>query len=200
MRACAADEVNAWLVDSCGQVRQTFSFGDGIKGVFCTDDYVVVTYFDEGIFGGMPIPAEGLAVFDRSGEFLWGWNGTLTGRGRAPLIDDCYAVLHLSGNRVAFCAYTEFALIILDLHNRKVVVRYTTPDALHGTVAISVRDGLWYFLAPWGVRNSILSWRPGRDDTPTVAAQVLAGSRRGLAGGRFLHVSPAGAGISTMPR
>lgn len=61
-----------------------------------------MSYFDEGVFSGGRLPANGLNAFDDRGQLVW--QNDQTNR-----IDDCYA-LNVSDAGVWYCAYSDFDL------------------------------------------------------------------------------------------
>jgi hypothetical protein len=189
-------EPNAWIVNADGSARRTFASVHYAADVLCTDNFIVATFYDEMIDSGGPIPAEGVAVFDREGTFLWGWNGTIR---EAASIGDCDAAVRLGGDLVGVFASYEFPLVVLDLISRRpVTVHQPTPDVLHGAHAISMRDGLWYFVTPYQAKEAILSWRPQRG-RPEIQGDMSTRYRcRGLPGGRFINVNEQGAEIMTL--
>ena len=189
-------EPNAWMVDSTGSIRQTFSPIQYCADALCTENYIVLTYFEDQIGRGDAVSAEGLAVFDRNGRFLWGWNGTIR---EAARIGDCDAVVGLGANLIGIFASDEFPLVVADLATHQpVATHHPTPRVLHGAHAISMRDGAWYFVGPYGNKEAILLWHPGRGE-PEIAGHVPARRRfRGLQGGRFISVAQDDAEVLTL--
>ena len=66
-------DVDAWVIDvHDGTILRSFSVGDGVQDVVVLEDFIVVSYFDEGVYSDNPISNEGISVFDLSGAFQWG--------------------------------------------------------------------------------------------------------------------------------
>jgi hypothetical protein len=62
------DEDNAWIMSDAGDVLHSFHVGDGVNEVLTSEGYVVVGYFDEGIFGKGNVGREGVVAFSHRGE------------------------------------------------------------------------------------------------------------------------------------
>jgi hypothetical protein len=187
-RVRSANEVNAWLVDVDGRILKSFAFGDGIEDFFRAEDFLVVSYFDEGVYGETPQGREGLAVFDLDGRFLWGWNDAIASLSIEE-IDDCYSAAPIGNGLVAVFSYTAFQLGLLDLTTRSAVV-YSTPTALHGA-RLSLKGERGFFCGPFNARDAVLSWHP-TDDGPTIVGEWKRPSAmrvRGLPGARFLGIT-----------
>jgi hypothetical protein len=136
---------------------------------------------------GHDVASEGLAVFDRSGRFLWGWNSTIS---QAAQIDDCDAAVPIGPDRIGVFAYVQYPLVVLDLTSRQAVeVHHPTPSILHGAHAISLREGIWYFANPYRAKEAILGWKPQGSDPETVGHVSARSWIRGLEGGRFITVA-----------
>src|SRR5213594_49459 len=180
------DRTNAWIL--CPQRNEIVEFfaGDGIQDVLANSDTIVVTYFDEGVFGRIRPGDEGVAVFDSRGHLRAGYRSTLGSR--AVDIADCYAACWESDWRIAFLPYTEFPLVRLDVRtfDQNVV---QTPRRLHGSSAISVSRGDALFFGPYDEKRSILAWHSG-GEISSVGAH--SGPLRGLRGGRFLTHGTSG--------
>jgi hypothetical protein len=187
LRVASAEEPNAWLIDRGGAVLRSFPIGDGIKNFFRTQNFVVVTYFDEGVYGNTPQGQQGLSVFNLNGTFLWGWNSEIAGK-QISQIDDCYSALPLGDDRIAVFSYSSFELVILDLATRFADV-HVTPQRVHGAV-LSMLDGIALFCAPYAARQSIIEWRL-EDGRESEVARLEGQARRrirGLSDGRFLEL------------
>jgi hypothetical protein len=195
------EEPNAWIIQRDGSTREppgalqyaTTSCAD----VLCTDDFIVTTFYEDVIdFRHGPICAEGVAILDRNGAFLWGWNSTIL---EAASVADCDAAVRLGGNLIAVFASAHFPIVVLDLTTRRpAAIYHPTPDVLHGAQAISMRDGTWYFVTPYQAKEAVLSWRP-ECGKPEIHDNMPARHRfRGLRGGRFIDVTPEAVGILTL--
>lgn len=170
---------NAWIIDWNGSEVTSFHAGSGVQDVLARGDRIVVTYFDEGVFKCPPPSDEGLAVFDDEGRLRAGYHSAL---GAASVgIADCYAACWLDGRRIAFCAYTEFHFVTLDVDTCEQVV-HPTPRRLHSPGALSTAGATAFF----HVANTLYSWVPAARDEQPVAVGLHPGPLRGLGAGRFL--------------
>jgi hypothetical protein len=174
-------EKNAWIIRRDNAIERRFAIGDGVADVVCTENFLVATYSDEGVFGETAPAWLGLGVFDRSGRLLWGWNDTIAPHSASP-IGDCYAALWLCGDRLALFSYAcsddvRFEFALLDVAARSVVV-HEAPEALHGSAALSVTGDEWLFRAPYRARPSVFGC------VPAASQSRLRGlpSHRGTAG------------------
>lgn len=181
------NEINAWVIDRyTGDVLNSFPVGDGVEGVAVLDDFIAVSYFDEGVFSGITPSNEGLAVLDREGVFLWGYHSDIRGPVR---IVDCYAICPSGRNHLVFCAYTGFEWVELDLAGRTQTVIATRPE-LAGCKAITSVGDFAVFHGPYREqktpRENVFAF-----DTKTGAVTptgVLPGRVRGLSPGRLLAI------------
>lgn len=86
------DQSNAIEFSADGHVVNAYAVGDGVEcALLDNDDYLWVSYFDEGVYSGDPLSASGLSRFDRRGTQVWAYPVEDHGS-----IDDCYA-LNVSG-------------------------------------------------------------------------------------------------------
>ncbi len=176
---------NAWVVDRTGKVHARFFVGDGIQDILANRHALVVTYFDEGVFGGDGPNQEGVAVFSLRGDLALGFNSTF----RTPLIADCYCTCWISDQSIAFIPYTDFPFVRLDLRtNERTAVKL--PEALHSPAALSVRGEYAVLWSPSKYKNTLVRWRIGASDFDLVDEH--AGPLRGLTGGRFFSGGSAG--------
>lgn len=182
-----AGRPNAWLLTGRGDAVRAFHVGDGVADVLVCGPLLVVTYFDEGIFGGGALAGEGLAVFDQRGALRWGYRSRFAGSG--PIIDDCYVACTDGRDRVWFSPYMAFPLVELRLsEGTQQVTRL--PERLHGSHALTTDGTGFWFHAPYAEPDAILRWSPASG--AVTACRAHAGRLRGLAGGRFLQVRPDG--------
>ncbi len=83
---------NAMIVTADGTESQRFTLFDGIEDVqIDLANRVWVSYFDEGVFGGQELPAEGLVCFDANLVPTLRFNSLAIARG-IPEMYDCYAL------------------------------------------------------------------------------------------------------------
>src|SRR6185436_5429695 len=103
---------NGYVFSTAGKVLAAFNAGDGIQDVVVLADLFAVTYFDEGVFSGRSPSDEGIAFFDFSGKFSWGYQSTLGGDGVD--VADCYCACRTTDGNLVFSPYTDFPLIELN--------------------------------------------------------------------------------------
>jgi ribosomal protein S18 acetylase RimI-like enzyme len=63
---------NAFVFTLAGEEVRRFCAGDGVQDVLVAGDRIVMTYFDEGVFGNVTPSDEGLAVFSADGRLAFG--------------------------------------------------------------------------------------------------------------------------------
>jgi hypothetical protein len=171
---------NGWILSLADKTRIEFFAGDGIQDVLASQDAIVVTYFDEGVYSGIPPGDEGVAIFSTSGRLRAGYRSSLAAN--AVDVDDCYAACWQDKTHIAFFPYVGFPLVSWDVETLEQEVQ-PTPQELHGSGAITVSDERALFFGPYFDRDAILAWSPGKK--PSLAGQH-PGPLRGLSGGRFL--------------
>ncbi len=192
-------EINAWIVDPVdGTISVAFSVGDGVEGFVVLKDFIVVGYFDEGVFSGINPSHEGVAVFDRSGVYLWGYTSSFTD---AVDVVDCYAMCQSGPNRVTFFAYTEFKLVEVDVSARRQTVMPAPPEVsgCHGLTCLKTTAIL---RGPYAKNGDHTAPRPEvfAVDRSGIAVEIepLSGRYvRGLPNGRFLVIDDDRAEIVT---
>jgi hypothetical protein len=191
--------VNAWVVDvHDGSILNCFSVGDGVQDVVVLEDFIVVSYFDEGVYSDNPISNEGISVFDLNGTFQWGYQ---TDVADPVMIDDCYAVCKIGQNRVTFCAYADFVLVELDLVTRQQII-FSVPKQLEGAAAITALPHVTLFHGPYDAnfdhrkeRTQVYAFDRA-SGAVMEAGHVLGKWVRGLSGGRMLAVTDAGLSVT----
>jgi hypothetical protein len=86
-RRTAKGRSNCFVYTPDGTARAEFCVGDGVADVLVTGQRIVVTYFDEGVFGDVPPSSEGLCVFSPDGELKLGYQSGI----KNPVdVADCY--------------------------------------------------------------------------------------------------------------
>ncbi|MCR6660864.1 MAG: hypothetical protein NVV72_16535 [Asticcacaulis sp.] len=200
-RIVEVGEINAWVIDpKGGEILNAFSVGDGVKDVLVLKNFIAVSYFDEGIFGSpQGLSIEGLCILSHDGAYLWGYTSSVS---NAVDIGDCYAMCPLGPNRLAFCAYSHFEWVELDLesHTQKVV---PTPQQLHGSGAITCRGDTAFFVGPYPDNQD---FSKPRDEvfafnrvtgTVSKAPSISGKALRGMSDGRLLSMCDEGLLIAT---
>lgn len=194
-----AGEVNAWIVDpKDGRMLSGFSVGDGVEDVVVLRDFIVVSYFDEGVLGGIGPAREGVAVFDRQGAYLWGYHGAI--RDSVGLVS-CYAMCPTGPNAVALCGYMGFELVELNVGQQSQVVR-ATPPKLHGCSAITFLKETAFFRGPYPrkgegehVRDEVYAFKAtGHYDR---FGYLPGPTARGLVNGRMLTIGEHGVRVAS---
>lgn len=102
---------NALLIKKDSTIKKELCLGDGIEDCLTTSDgKIIVSYFDEGIFGNYgwdtPVGASGLIVWDENGILIW--------KNQIYNIYDCYAMNVDTMNRLWFYYYDNFDLVCTD--------------------------------------------------------------------------------------
>ncbi|HWT06234.1 MAG TPA: hypothetical protein VN224_10790, partial [Xanthomonadales bacterium] len=192
---------NAWVIDDDGTTRASFSIGDGIEDVLATGSQIVVTYFDEGVFGDDTLSQGGISAFGLRGEFLWGWNSSaLADR---LTVYDCYAAgLTEDDATLGAFLYSDYevspsyAFAMLDVEARTVEL-HAVPERLNRTKALSAaQDGAWLFAVGRRDEQHVAAWRPG--DAGYAVAPSPVHLTRGLGGGRFMSIADASVEVVTV--
>lgn len=186
------DRDNGFIFSPSGELKASFRAGDGIADVVAVGDSLVVTYFDEGVFSGVPPSKEGLCVFSSEGHLEFGYGSGI----RDPVdIVDCYCACAAGRHEVCFLSYTGFPLVRLNL-SKKTQQIYETPHALAGAHGISTDGVDFLFHGPYMAKQSLLRWRPGTDP---VEIGSHSARLRGLERGAFLSTGTSGYTIVTVP-
>ncbi len=155
---CAPEESNAHLFDAEGNSLASWHAGDGIEDVqIAPDGKVWVSYFDEGVFGDLPLGAQGLNCFDARGERLFGFRDDIVNLpDYAQGMADCYA-LNVASNRDTWLFYyTDFPLVQLREFRLKNVFA-PTPE-IAGSHAFAVCDSRRLFVGGYEHKNRLF-WR-----------------------------------------
>jgi hypothetical protein len=191
-RTPAFAEPEAYEVASQGTIRQSFLADQYCSGFLCTQDRIVLTYYDDMMGTGIAYADKAVAIFDWNGKYLWGWNDAHD----LPGLYDCDGATRLGGNLVGIFANHHYPLVVLDTGTcQPVEIHHPTPKQLHGAHSIARRDGAWLFLGPHDAKESVLAWRPpsGR---PTAISTIPRRHRfRGLPDGQFINVTEGRAEI-----
>lgn len=188
---------NARVFDRDGSALAAFCAGDAIEDVVALSDRLVVTYFDEGVFGDVAPSSEGLAYFDVEGRLLGGYCSRMGVQ--AVDVCDCYCAVRVDHRTVAFSPYTGFPLVLLKPEGDSQTV-VPLPELLHGAGALSMRGPAAYFHSPYTAKGEILCWAPwqGRRPQPPLGLGQAEGHLRGLEQGRFVRVDAQGFSVWVM--
>jgi hypothetical protein len=184
-------DINAWVIDPRnGNILTSFSVGDGVNDVVVLEDFIAVSYFDEGVYGDNPLSNEGVSIFDRNGLFQWGYTSEIAD---SALIDDCYAICKIGPNAISFCAYSDFTLVELNLTTRQHKVT-AIPGQLHGCGAITTLQDKTIFHGPHPEdRNFRLertrTFALDKADKTITKLGNISGKVSSLSGGRMLAIT-----------
>lgn len=69
---------NGHIFTTTGQRLLSFNAGDGVEDVLIQASRIVISYFDEGVLGGTKPASDGLAVFNFTGQQVFGFNASRT--------------------------------------------------------------------------------------------------------------------------
>ncbi|MES2462204.1 MAG: hypothetical protein V4671_16585, partial [Armatimonadota bacterium] len=140
-RAADDRENNAFIYDSSGNRVHSFAVGDGVEDVQAAqDEYSIwVSYFDEGVYSGGILGAEGVVCFTADGVPAFRYRSEVVERAPhfAPSIDDCYAMNVGEDGDVWLYYYTDFPLVRLHQKQIKAVWANTFVSGSH---AFAVSD------------------------------------------------------------
>jgi hypothetical protein len=176
------NEKNAWIIKSSGEVMTNFSIGDAIENIVITKDFIVAAYFDEAAACG-----EGIEIFNFSGERLFGYLEIFGSK--EVLISDCYASALVKENKIIFCPYTEFPLVLFDVEAKTQQI-WQPPSKISGSKAITKQGNKIYFHSPYHYEYGIYEWKIGSEEVEKVA--TYSSRLRGLSNGRFLAQGNSG--------
>lgn len=115
-------ESNARILNRAGDVEHSFHLG-GPSEVLANENWIVTHYSDQAMTSDdYPVDREGLAVFDATGTFLWGFDGQFAGEPRLDVFH--HAAVWIGANEIG--VYRDIdrglksfeAFIRLDLRER----------------------------------------------------------------------------------
>jgi hypothetical protein len=186
-------ELSAVIVDTqTGAILKRFSVGEGVQDVVVLEDFIAFSYYDEGVYSDNRISNEGISIFDQNGAFRWGYHNGVPG---SVQIADCYAICKTGRNRIAFCAYTDFPFVELDLDTRHQTV-IPTPTETHGSGAITVLPDTVFLHGPipkgedWRTAERDGIYAMDKDTGKVTEVGSVTGKWvRGLSRGRMLSVT-----------
>jgi hypothetical protein len=176
---------NGYVFSTSGVQKARFCVGDGVEDAIAVGEAVVITYFDEGIFGDVPPSHEGLCVFSPDGRLEFGYQSGV----RNPVdIADCYCICAAGRHEACFSPYTGFPLVRLNSKTRDQVV-HELPEALAGASALSTDGVVFYFYGPYDARRSIIRWQPQGE---CIEVGTHSGPLRAHYRGAFLSTGASG--------
>lgn len=144
---------NAFIYNDQGEVICAFYLGDAVEDILIHSNKIVVSYFDEGVFGRDGPNNEGLCVFNLEGQKIFGYNSNY----QDEMIADCYAICHYKHQSILFYPYPEFQLYELNLDTLQ-YQKITTPKTLAGAYCISSTQHTFVFHSPYAHKTHFFEW------------------------------------------
>jgi hypothetical protein len=168
---------NGHIFATSGQKLASFEAGDGIEDVLIQASRIVIAYFDEGVVGGKLPSRDGIAVFDFTGQQLFGFNASY------PIaILDCYCMCRQGRDSIVAYTYPDFPLWTIRLTDFRVSKQATPSDFEGAAVMTTYQEGLLFY-SSYAEQTSFFWWdRKEWVQRFPSTAQVL----RGIGNGYFL--------------
>ncbi len=176
---------NCFIYDFKGNVQRQFFAGDGIEDIEIVRDKIIITYFDEGVFGKTGPNNEGLVIFDFKGEIILKYNQ----KHGDQIISDCYCICKHGANRILFLPYTDFQLIELNLDTGE-EKKYDIPEEVKGSKGLTSTADCIIFHSPYEDARGIYRWGIGARKIERIAE--YSEGLRGLNNGRFISAGERG--------
>ena len=176
---------NCFIYDLKGNVLRQFFVGDGIQDIEVLRDRIVITYFDEGVYGTDGPNNEGLVLFDFDGKILLKYNE----KHGDQIISDCYCICKHGANRILFLPYTDFPLIELNLDTGE-EKKYEIPEQVKGSNGLTSTSDSIMFHSPYEDKRGLYKWRIGEKEIEKIGEYTEG--LRGLTNGRFISVGQKG--------
>lgn len=173
------NNVNGYIYNFSGQLIKSFLAGDGIEDIVVQHDKIIITYFDEVVYGSDGPNGDGLAVFDFQGQQEFGVNSSVGDM----VIADCYCICKHGTNRVLFYAYTDLKVFELNLDTFK-IERFETPSDFSGTSAMSSTGDKIIFHSSYQDKRSFFSW--DRNKNEVIKFGDYSPGLTGIKNGKFL--------------
>lgn len=179
---------NGHIYSFLGKKKKSFAVGIAIDDIIIHHDKIIITYFDEGVFGREGPNTDGVSVFDFSGKQVFGFNSIA----RYGRIFDCYCICKNKINTVLFYAYEDFFVYELYLDKTKVMV-YEPPDDFMGFGAISGKQDKIFFHSSYSDKHSFFSW--DRVTNEVIKFGHFNSRLKGIGNGKFLAFNDKGYSI-----
>jgi len=176
---------NGYIFKFSGQLVKSFLAGDGIEDIIVHRNKIIITYFDEGVYGGDGPNGDGLAVFDFEGQQEFGVNSSAGDM----VIADCYCICKHGTNKVLFYAYTDLKVFELNLDTFK-FESFETPNDFSGTSAISSTVDKIIFHSSYNDKRSFFSW--DRNKKEVIKFGDYSPGLTGINNGKFLIYGDSG--------
>ncbi len=176
---------NGYIFNFSGQLIKSFLSGDGIEDIVVQRDRIIITYFDEGVYGSDGPNRDGLAVFNFEGLQIFGVNSSAGD----TTIDDCYCICEHGINRVLFYAYSDLKVSELNLDTLK-IESFDTPTDFSGFSAISSTPNKIIFHSSYKNERSFFSW--DRNKKEVINFGDYSPRLKGIKNGKFLSFGESG--------
>jgi len=173
------NNVNGSIYNFSGQLIKLFFAGDGIEDIVVHRNKIVITYFDEGVYGSEGPNRDGLAVFNFEGQQEFGVNSSAGDM----VISDCYCICKHGTNSVLFYAYTDLKVFELNLDTFK-IESFETPKDFSGSSAISSSAGKIIFHSSYHNKRSFFLWK--RNKNEVIKFGDYPPGLKGVKNGKFL--------------
>lgn len=170
---------NGYIFNFKGQLLKSFLAGDGIEDIVVQRDKIVITYFDEGVYGSDGPNLDGLAVFNFEGLQQYGVNSS----SGDIVIDDCYCICKHNLNKVLFYAYSKLKVFELNLDTYN-IDSFDTPNDFSGTSAISSNADKLFFHSSYQDKRSFFSWDINKNEV--IKFGDYSEGLKGIKNGKFL--------------
>jgi hypothetical protein len=144
---------NGYIFNFNGQLLKSFLAWYGIEDIVVHRDKIIITYFDEGVLRGDGPNNDGVAVFNFSGEQIFGFNSSKV----YGYILDCYCICKHGTNRILFYAYADLKVFELNLDTFK-VESFETPKDFLGISAITSTADKIILHSSYHYKRSFFSW------------------------------------------
>lgn len=168
---------NGYIFDSTGQLITQFDAGKYIADVLIQAGQIVISYFDQAAGGPKP-GYDGIAVFDFTGQQVFGYNSSGLG-----FMLDCYCLCKQGKDSVLAYTYPNFPLLELRLTDYQ-VTKQPTPADFEGARAVIFDRGNVVFYSSYKDKESFFWWN--RKDKVKRFGHFSATPLRGLNSGKFL--------------
>ncbi|WP_214745101.1 hypothetical protein [Exiguobacterium sp. s189] len=133
------EPINAWVLDTHGQIKYSFHAGNAIAAVVMNDTGIWIGYGDEGIFGD-GISTEALVCFSKEGTVRFRYNQEFR---KAPVLHDC-DVMYASKKGVWVISSIDARLVHVHMNGR--IDSYPMPRHLLDCSSLMIEDGVAYVM------------------------------------------------------
>lgn len=131
------EPINAWVLDTHGQINHSFHAGNAIAAVVMNDTVIRIGYGDEGIFGD-GISTEALVCFSKEGTVRFRYNQEVR---NASVLHDC-DVMYASEAGVWVISSIDARLVHVQMNGR--IDSYPMPRHLLDCSSLMIEDGVAY--------------------------------------------------------